>query len=123
MGGMMFDLKVQGSFSAAHQVKGYPGDCAGVHGHTYRVSITIRKSKLGKIGMAVDFRRVHALLKDMLKKLDHKNLNTLTFFKKHNATAEWIAVYIHQEMKKKIASLRSVTVWEGLNDAVTYQED
>ncbi len=123
MGGMMFELEVQGSFSAAHQVKGYPGDCAGVHGHTYRVIITIRKPRLGKIGMAVDFRRVHTLLKGVLKKLDHKNLNTVAFFKKHNATAEWIAVYIHREMKKKIASLRSVTVWEGLNDAVTYQED
>lgn len=120
---MMFELKVQGSFSAAHQVKGYPGDCAGVHGHTYRVSITIRKPSLGKLGMAVDFRRIHTLLEGVLKKLDHKNLNTLAFFKKHNATAEWIAVYIHREMKKKIASLRSVTVWEGLNDAVTYQED
>lgn len=123
MGGMMFELKVQGSFSAAHQVKGYPGDCSGVHGHTYRVTIKIRKHRLGKLGMAVDFRRVHTLLKGVLKKLDHKNLNTLAFFKKHNATAEWIAVYIHHEMKKKIASLRSVTVWEGLDDAVTYQED
>ena len=119
----MFELMVQGSFSAAHQVKGYPGDCAGVHGHTYRVAVKIRKVKLDKIGMGVDFRRVHSMLTRVLKKLDHTNLNSLTFFKKHNATAEWVAVYIHQAMKKKIRSLWSVTVWEGLNDAVTYQEE
>lgn len=122
-GGIMFELKVQGTFSAAHQVKGYPGDCAGVHGHTYRVVVRIRRPKLGKIGMAVDFRRLNTRLKKVLQKLDHKNLNTLPFFKKHNATAEWIAVYIHQEMKKKTSSLGSVTVWEGFYDAVTYQED
>ena len=47
----MFELTVQGSFSAAHQVIGYPGDCAGVHGHTYRVSVTIKEQKLDTIGM------------------------------------------------------------------------
>jgi len=64
-----------------------------------------------------------SLARSACQKLDHKNLNTIPFFKKHNATAEWIAVYIHQEMKKKAASLGSVTVWEGFYDAVTYQED
>ena len=119
----MFELKVQGSFSAAHQVKGYPGDCAGVHGHTYRVEVAIKQQKLDKIGMAMDFRRIHTVLNAVLKELDHTNLNTLSFFKKHNATAEWIAVYIHQIMKKKIKSVCSVTVWEGTHDAVTYRED
>lgn len=119
----MFELEVQGTFSAAHQVKGYPGDCAGVHGHTYRVTVVIKKPRLDKIGMAIDFRQIHTVLNAVLKKLDHTNLNTLTFFKKHNATAEWIAVYIHQEMKKKITWIWSVTVWEGLHDAVTYRED
>jgi len=81
----MFDISVEGTFSAAHQVKGYPGDCA--------------------------------------KKLDHTTLNKLPFFKKHNATAEWVAVYIYNEMKKKIKAITSVTVWEGQNNTVTYYEE
>jgi 6-pyruvoyltetrahydropterin/6-carboxytetrahydropterin synthase len=119
----MFELQVEGTFSAAHQVRGYPGDCADVHGHTYKIEVRIRVEKLDKLGMAVDFRRLKMTLKRILKELDHKNLNKLSFFKKHNATAEWVAVYIYQKMKKKIKSVASITVWEGPNSSVTYCED
>ncbi|MEO0156513.1 MAG: 6-carboxytetrahydropterin synthase QueD [candidate division WOR-3 bacterium] len=118
----MFEISVQGSFSAAHRVKGYKGDCAGVHGHTYRIEVKVSVEKLGKLGMAMDFRKVKNLLKKNLSKLDHKNLNNLAFFRKHNATAEWIAVYIYNEIKKKIKNIKSVTVWEGLENSVTYME-
>ena len=118
----MFELSVQGTFSAAHRVRGYSGDCAGIHGHTYRIQVKIKIKKLGRIGMAMDFRRIKKVLDKILKKLDHKNLNKITFFKKHNATAEWVAVYIYQEMKKRIKAIGSVTVWEGPYSSVTYYE-
>jgi 6-pyruvoyltetrahydropterin/6-carboxytetrahydropterin synthase len=118
----MFDLSVEASFSAAHQVKGYPGDCAGVHGHTYRVQAKISVSNLNKLGMAIDFRRVKSVLNSVIKKLDHANLNSISFFKKRNATAEWIAVYIYTQMKKKIKDISCITVWEGTDSAVTYRE-
>ena len=118
----MFEISVQGSFSAAHRVRGYKGDCAGVHGHTYRIEGRIRTKNLNKLGMAMDFRKVKNILKKILANLDHKNLNDLPFFKRHNATAEWIAVYIYQEIKKKIKDIKSVTVWEGNENSVTYTE-
>jgi 6-pyruvoyltetrahydropterin/6-carboxytetrahydropterin synthase len=118
----MFELSVEGDFSAAHQVKGYPGDCAGIHGHTYKVQVKVRTEKLDKLGMATDFRKLKRILDKILKKLDHKKLNRLAFFKKHNATAEWVAVYIYKELKKNIKSINSVTVWEGMNNSVTYYE-
>jgi 6-pyruvoyltetrahydropterin/6-carboxytetrahydropterin synthase len=116
----MFELSVEGTFSAAHQVKGYPGDCAGLHGHTYKVQVRAKVKKLDKLGMAVDFRRLKKGLDKILKGLDHKNLNKHTFFKKNNATAEWVAVYVYNEMRKKIKSVASVTIWEGPENAVTY---
>ena len=116
----MFELSVQGTFSAAHQVKGYPGDCAGVHGHTYRISVKVKVKELDKLGMAIDFRSVKKVLDKILKQLDHKNLNELSFFKKRNPTAEWVAVYVYNKMKKKIKSVASATVWEGINNSVTY---
>lgn len=119
----MFDLSVEGYFSAAHQVKGYPGDCASIHGHTYQVKILLKTEKLDNIGMAVDFRKVKKLLEKTLAGLDHKNLNDLEFFKEHNATAEYVAMYIFCEMKKKIDMIKSVTIWEGQNSSVTYYEE
>lgn len=118
----MFEITVQGNFSAAHRVRGYRGDCAGVHGHTYKIEVKVKVEKLDKLGMSMDFRKVKNVLKRILSKLDHKNLNNLSFFKNHNATAEWIAVYIYNEMKKKIRSIKSVTVWEGLENSVSYYE-
>ncbi len=116
----MFELSVEGTFSAAHQVKGYPGDCAGLHGHTYRVRVKVRVKKLDKIGMAMDFRRIKRELTKIVTKLDHKNLNKLPFFRKHNATTEWLAVFIYQVLKKKIKVTYAVTVWEGSENSVTY---
>ncbi|MGQ9534688.1 MAG: 6-carboxytetrahydropterin synthase QueD [bacterium] len=118
----MFEISVQGSFSAAHQVKGYKGDCADVHGHTYKVEVKMKIEKLDKLGMAIDFRKAKMILKKILSGLDHKNLNHLPFFKRRNATAEWVAVYIYQHMKEKIKNIKSVTVWEGLENSVSYSE-
>ena len=118
----MFELSVEDTFSAAHQVKGYPGDCAGVHGHTYRIRVQVRVVKLDKIGMAIDFRRLKEALKQIVAELDHKSLNEIQFFKDRNATAEWVAVYVFNEMKKKIDLISSVTVWEGFENSATYHE-
>ena len=118
----MFDLSVEGYFSAAHQVKGYPGDCASIHGHTYRVKVVFGAKTLDNIGLAIDFRHLKTALEQILAELDHKNLNDLTYFKEHNATAEYVAMYIFNEMKKEINIVKAVTVWEGHNTSVTYYE-
>lgn len=119
----MFELTVEGSFSAAHQVKGYPGDCAGLHGHTYKVQVRVGVETLDKLGMAVDFRSIKEQVDEVLDKMDHKNLNEIPYFKKRNATAEYVAKYVYDEMKKKIDSIVSVTIWEGPNYSVTYRPD
>jgi 6-pyruvoyltetrahydropterin/6-carboxytetrahydropterin synthase len=119
----MFELTVEGSFSAAHQVKGYPGDCAGLHGHTYTVLVRVGVEKLDELGMAVDFRSIKQQVDDVLGVLDHKNLNEIAFFKTHNATAEYVAKYVYDEMWKKTNRVASVTVWEGPHYSVTYRPD
>lgn len=119
----MFELSVEGYFSAAHQVKGYPGDCADIHGHTYKVTVKVGAGKLDKIGMAVDFRSIKKQLDGILKGLDHKNLNSLPFFEEHNATAEYVAKYVFDQMKKHIHDVITVTVWEGPDYSVTYYSD
>ena len=119
----MYELSVEGVFSAAHQVNGYAGDCAGIHGHTYRIEVKVRIKKLDKIGMSMDFRIIKKVLSMIINRLDHKNLNTLPYFKKYNATAEYIARYLYQEMRKKIKSVYSISVWEGPNNKITYYEE
>ena len=119
----MFELSVEGYFSAAHQVKGYAGDCADVHGHTYKVQVKVGVGKLDKLGMAVDFRSIKSHLDELLSRLDHKNLNAIPFFEEHNATAEYVAKYFFDRMREKIPEVVAVTVWEGPNYSVTYSTD
>ena len=118
----MFLLSVEDHFSAAHQVKGYPGDCAGIHGHTYKVQVKVGIKHLDDLGMALDFRTIQSALQRVLKELDHTNLNEHPFFKEKNATTEYIAQFIFQEMKKEITTVDSVTVWEGHANSITYHE-
>jgi 6-pyruvoyltetrahydropterin/6-carboxytetrahydropterin synthase len=119
----MFELSVEGYFSAAHQVKGYPGDCADIHGHTYKVKVRVGVRKLDELGMAADFRSIKKHLDEILAGVDHKNLNTIPFFETHNATAEYVAKYFYDKMKEKMDGIVSVTVWEGPKYSVTYYPD
>jgi 6-pyruvoyltetrahydropterin/6-carboxytetrahydropterin synthase len=119
----MFELSVEGHFSAAHQVKGYPGDCADIHGHTYKVKVRVGVRKLDELGMAVDFRDIKKHLDELLEGLDHKNLNAIPYFEQHNATAEYVAKYIFDGMKNRTDNISSVTVWEGPNYSVMYSPD
>jgi 6-pyruvoyltetrahydropterin/6-carboxytetrahydropterin synthase len=119
----MFELSVEGYFSAAHQVKGYAGDCADVHGHTYKVRVKAGVKNLDELGMGIDFRKMKNTLDEVLSDLDHKNLNNIPFFDKNNATAEYVAKYFFDKMKQIIPEITAVTVWEGPIYSVTYSSD
>jgi 6-pyruvoyltetrahydropterin/6-carboxytetrahydropterin synthase len=116
----MFTVKVQASFSSAHNLKGYKGKCEELHGHNWNVELAVSESKLDKIGMALDFSYLKGRLNKVLERLDHKYLNDLPYFKKTNPTSENIAKYIYDTLKPLILNLSSVTVWESDKSSATY---
>ena len=118
----MYEIKIQSDFSAAHNLRNYRGKCENLHGHNWKVEAVFTYKKLDKDGMAVDFKKVKALLKEVLEKLDHAYLNETDIFKKLNPTSENIAKFIYEEMKKKDKNIASVAVWENENSCATYKE-
>src|SRR3989339_173248 len=90
----MYELNVEDEFASAHYLRGYKGKCERVHGHNYRVMITVKAKKLNKIGLAVDFSEIKVELKKNMEILDHRLLDELPCFKKVNPSAENIAKYI-----------------------------
>jgi 6-pyruvoyltetrahydropterin/6-carboxytetrahydropterin synthase len=118
----MFTVKVEASFSSAHNLRGYKGKCEDLHGHNWKVEISAAKETLDKIGMVLDFKLLKARLSHVLEPLDHAYLNNVSYFKKVNPTSENIARYIYQKLKPGIPSLISVTVWENVASAATYEE-
>ena len=118
----MYSIKVDASFSSAHNLRGYKGKCEDLHGHNWKVEVCASSEKLDKIGMVLDFKFVKKYLNDVLDQLDHKYLNEIAYFKKINPTSENIAKYIYEKLKPRIKQLDSVMVWENSSSLATYDE-
>ncbi len=118
----MYSLKVESTFSSAHNLRGYKGKCEDLHGHNWRVEITVKSKDLDNIGMVLDFKYLKKKLNAVLEKMDHKYLNKLSSFKRMNPTSENIAKYIYNQLKKPIPLLDSVIVWENSTSSAIYEE-
>ena len=73
----MFKAKVIDTFSAAHSLRGYRGDCERLHGHNYRVEVAVASRDLDSMGVVIDFRELKQLVKGVLAGLDHRYLNDI----------------------------------------------
>ncbi len=123
----MYELKVISFFSSAHSLRGYKGKCESLHGHNWRVEVLVESKLLDKQGLVLDFKELKRLVNSVLSKLDHRNLNGLSFFKKHNPSSENIAYFIYKELCKKISRrgcrLKRVTVWEARDACASFFEE
>jgi 6-pyruvoyltetrahydropterin/6-carboxytetrahydropterin synthase len=121
---MPFEISTEGTFSAAHFLEGYEGDCARLHGHNWRVRATLRAEKREPTGLTYDFRRLKALIGQVLQPLDHSVLNELPFFEGRNPTAEVIAEWCYGEISSRIGEgpvgVVRVEVWESPQNCAAY---
>lgn len=120
----MFELSVTGHIASAHFLPGYEGPCKNLHGHTWKIEVTVQSAKLDKIGMVVDFKEIKKKLNGFLMPLDHVCLNDLDYFKENNPTTENIAKYIYERFAADVKPLKiaKVRVWESESSSVTYFE-
>jgi len=122
----MYSIKVEAYFSSAHNLREYKGKCEELHGHNWKVEVEACSSILDKTGMVLDFKYLKIRLNKILDDLDHKYLNKIPYFKKHNPTSENLAKYIFDRFNTSLnkfnplASLKSVTVWETDKSSATY---
>lgn len=118
----MYELKVESSFSAAHHLLNYDGECENQHGHNWKVEVFVRGEELNKSNLLIDFKQLKNVLNDVLEILDHKDINTLDSFKGISPSSEILAKFIYVEMKKKISQVSKVSVWETTNSCASYFE-
>lgn len=100
----VFEVYVQAHFSAAHALRGYPGDCSRTHGHNWIIDVFVKCEELDEIGIGIDFRDIKKAVKDVLKGLDHFNLNELPPFNEDNPTSENIARFLYIQLGKRLNS-------------------
>ena len=125
----MFEVSVDQAFAAGHALRGYQGKCENVHGHNYRVRVTIEGEQLNSIGLLVDFVEIKRILRDSIEYLDHRFINDLPPFDKLNPTAENMAWYFFDEVSKGLengaaevpARVKEVLIWETDTSVATYR--
>jgi 6-pyruvoyltetrahydropterin/6-carboxytetrahydropterin synthase len=120
----MFELRIKVDFPAAHNLQGYPGDCARPHGHNWVVEVFARSKKLDSIGMAVDFRDLKNAAKELVAPWDHQDLNQLEDFRTINPSAEQIAKLSYDRLSQRFDGpeiwIERVTVWENERCSASY---
>lgn len=120
----MYEITIIKSFSAAHMLEDIGGKCEDLHGHNFKVEVTVKAKDLNSSGILVDFRDVKKWLREIFDLLDHQHLNEIPPFAGESPSSENIAKYICQEMQSKASGqsvkVARVKVWESESAAVTY---
>lgn len=122
MGDRLFYLTREFKFDSAHNLIRYHGKCEKLHGHTYRLAVTIVGEKNDE-DMIIDFSFVKKVVKrKILAKLDHSYINDIIT----QPTAENISQWIYGELKNELSGanykLHEITLWETENNYVKYKE-
>lgn len=121
----MFEVSVEYTFAAGHALRNYKGKCENVHGHNYRVQVTVEGEKLNEAGLLVDFADLKAAIRSLVDRLDHQFLNDLEPFNQVNPSAENLAKHLCDGISTRIegqgARLRAITVWETDTSSATYR--
>lgn len=123
----------ESSFDAAHFLTNYEGKCKNIHGHRWRVVVTI-KGELTN-GMLLDFGDFKKDIKDLCDYFDHSfivekgsldkklfdllNKQFVLRVVEFRTTAENFSKYIFEEMSKKY-SVKEVCVYETPNNCARY---
>ena len=122
----MFDIEIRRTFSAAHQLKGYDGDCRNLHGHNYEVTVTVQADTLNEVGIALDFKKLKAALDEVIAPYDHHNLSELPDFQEINPTSEVLARTIYRKMSELLndgnVKVARVRIGESASSRLTYSE-
>lgn len=105
-------------FEAAHRLPNHPGKCRNLHGHSYRLVVTVDRPVDGATGMAIDFSDLKSVVRrEAVDRLDHVFVNELI----ENPTAEAMAAWIWEKLAGPLPGLVEVELWETRNCAVIYR--
>ena len=123
----MYHLTIHTHFAAAHNLINYQGDCENLHGHNWKVEVTVGAKELDKAGLGIDFKILKRDTKVLLEMLDHKYLNELEPFKTVSPSSENIARFLFEKLSETLNNgnviVEKVNVWESEYACASYTAD
>ncbi len=128
-------------FDAAHVLSNHQGLCKNLHGHTYRVDISVTQAEDDVSDMVIDFKDLKKIATEIIcDRFDHAFVyNTKSegekeiaaVVEKHGmrtvalpfrSTAENMAKMFFEELKARLPGVSSVKVWETADSCAEYRE-
>ncbi len=98
----MYEVKINTTFSAAHQLRGYDGKYENLHGHNWGATVLVEAKELDSIGVGIDFVMLKKKVESILSKLDYQNINEIPPFDKQNPSAENIARWLFEKLSAQL---------------------
>lgn len=120
-----FEIGIADEFEAAHSLSGDFGPATRLHGHTYKVEVSISAKDIDSGGTFFDLGRLRSELRAVLAPLHYRNLNDLPEFFEINTTAETLACYVLKKLSPVVrpgAEGIKVTVWESTSSWASCRE-
>ena len=119
---MAFLIRTVRSFSAAHQLRLYDNSLEPLHGHNWKVEVTVAAARLDPIGVVMDFHELERLVDSIIAPLHNTHLNESLSFRQLNPSAENVALYIGQALSLPAGvTLDQVQVWETRENSAIYR--
>lgn len=123
----MFRLTVESEFAAAHAIV-LRGEREPVHGHNWRVTVTLGGESLDDEGLLCDFHALEVAVRTATERFHNRNLNEIEPFDRVNPTAELVAKHLAEAVAKGIPArdaargvrVESVRVTEAPGCAAIY---
>ena len=125
-----FDVSIETHFCAAHALREYKGATEPIHGHNFKVIVTVSGSTVDRAGMAIDFLELKPVVDEEVNRLHYGFLNeAVEEFRsdggKLSPSAENIAVVLYRRIGKRLPAaitMASVQVFESPGCSATYRE-
>ena len=119
---MPFEITTTRTFAAAHQLRLPGGGIEPLHGHNWRVKVTVAAAKLDALGTVMDFHELERLLDAVLAPMHNRHLNELEpFIAELNPSAENVAFHVARSLRLPAGvRLERVKVWETDENSAVY---
>lgn len=111
----MYRVTQDGWISSSHQVSQKDGSLEPLHGHNWRVCVTVEAADLDARGLVVDLDELEQQLDEVLDGMDHAHLNDLPAFDRATVSAEHLAHHVCESLGARFDDDRcrvsQVRVW------------
>jgi 6-pyruvoyltetrahydropterin/6-carboxytetrahydropterin synthase len=119
---MPFEIRINRTFCASHQVRMYDGSLEPLHGHNWNVTVAVGADKVDGAGFVVDFHLLERRLDAILGGWNNRHLNDIEAFSRLNVSAEHVAYAVAQALEVPgEARLLSVEVTEAPGCVAVYR--